>query len=100
MVLIRYNIWFLFDGGLWLGQVKLVPFSLIMSHLDTGNHHHQVIQLEPLEIWNHRGMGAGYGVFSVATCTSYTHHNVIIIIFILWILFLSVVEILIIVSGG
>ena len=71
-----------------------------MSHLEAGNHHRQVLKLEPLEVWYHRGIGVGYGVCSVATCTSYTHHNFIYLFFILWILFLSVVETLVIVSGG
>ena len=65
------------DGGLWLGQVKRVPFYLILAHLEAGNHHHQVLQLEPLEVWHHRVIDVGSGVCSVATCTSYTHHNVI-----------------------
>ena len=68
-----------YDGGLWLDQVKWVPFSLILAHLEAGNHHHQVIQLEPLEVWHHRGIGVGYGLCSVYTCTSYTHYNVIYI---------------------
>ena len=42
------------DGGLWLGHVKCVPFSLIMEHFEAGNYHHQVLQLEPLEVWYHR----------------------------------------------
>ena len=29
--------------GLWLIQIKLVPFSLIMSHLEEGKHHHKVL---------------------------------------------------------
>ena len=64
-------------GGLWLGQVKLVPFYLILSHLEAVNHHHQVLQLEPLGVWQHRVIGVGYEVCSVATCNSYTYCNVI-----------------------
>ena len=48
-----------------------------MSHLETVNHHHQVLQLEPLEVLYHRVIGFGYEVCSVATCTSYTHYNII-----------------------
>ena len=33
-----------FDGGLWLGQVKYVPFAVMMSRLEALNHHHQVLQ--------------------------------------------------------
>ena len=63
-----------FDGGLCLGQVKYVLFSLIMSNLEAGNHHHQVIQVEPLEVWHHRELIIGPRFFGVATCTSYTHY--------------------------
>ena len=77
------------DGELWLGQVKYVPFSLILAQFEAGNHHHQVLKLEPLEVWHHRGIDVGYGVCSVATCTSYTHYNVIDQFVILWIIFLS-----------
>ena len=38
------------DGGLWLGQVKCVPFALILSYLEAVNHHNQSIQLETLEV--------------------------------------------------
>ena len=59
-----------------------------------------MLQLETLELWHNRGIGESYGVYSVETCTSYTHYNVIDMFFILWIIFLSVVETLVIVSGG
>ena len=51
--------------------------SLILEHLEAGNHHHQVLQLEPLEVWHHRGIGVGSGVLSVATGTSYNRYNAI-----------------------
>ena len=38
------------DGGLWLVQVKCVPFDLMLAQLEAGNHQNQVIQLEPLEV--------------------------------------------------
>ena len=69
------------DGGLWLGHIKWVPFSLILSHLEAENHHNQVLQLETLEVWHYRGIFVGYGVFSVSTCTSYSHYNVIYLFF-------------------
>ena len=65
------------DGIFCIGQVKFVTFSLILAHLESGNHHHQVLQLETLEVWHHRGVGVGAGVCGVDTCTSYTHYNVI-----------------------
>ena len=65
------------DGELWLVQVKFVPFYLIMAHLESGNHHNRVLKLEPLEVLNNRGIGVDSWVLSVATCTSYTHYNVI-----------------------
>ena len=65
------------DGGLWLGQVKRVQFSLILEHSEAGNHHHQVLQLEPLGVCRHRGIRVDSGLCSVATCTSCIHYNVI-----------------------
>ena len=65
------------DGGLWIGQVKCVPFHLMLAHLEAVNHHNQVLQLEPLEVCNYRGIGIGSGVFNVATCTSNYNYNVI-----------------------
>ena len=88
------------DSGLKLGQVKLVPFSLILEHFEAENHNRQVISLEPLELCHNRLIGVGYEVCSVDTCTSYTHHKFIYLFFILWVLFLSVVETLVIFSGG
>ena len=71
-----------------------------MSHLEVEKHNHQVLQLEPLEVWYHKVIGVGYGVCSVATCTSYTCNNVIYLFFMLWIIFLSMVETLVIFSSG
>ena len=48
-----------------------------------------------------KGISVGYGVCDVATCTSYTHNIMLFISLVkLWILFLSMVETLVIVSGG
>ena len=58
------------DDVLWLGKVKYVPFTLIVAHLEAGNHHHQVLQLEPLKVWKHGVIGVGSGVYGVATCTT------------------------------
>ena len=38
------------DGGLWPGQIECVPYVTVMSPLGLGNHHHQVLQLKPLEV--------------------------------------------------
>ena len=48
-----------------------------MIDLEEGYHHHQVLQLEPLDVFHHRGVGFGYGVLSVDTFTSYPHYNII-----------------------
>ena len=42
------------DGDLWLGQVKYVLFDAVLENLEAINHHHQVLQLETLEVWFHR----------------------------------------------
>ena len=60
-------------GLLWLGQIKCVPFSLIIAHLEASNNHHWVVQLEPLEVWHHRVTVVGSGICDVATCNWYTH---------------------------
>ena len=65
------------DGVLWLDQVKCVPFSILLEHLEAVNHRHQVIQLEPLGVWYHRIIVVGPGVCGFSTCTTYTHYNVI-----------------------
>ena len=66
-----------FYGGLWLGQVKCVPFTLVLAHLEAVNHNHQVLQLEPLDVWHQRVIGVGSGVCGFSACTSYTYYNVI-----------------------
>ena len=53
-----------------------------------------------LEVCYHRGIGVVYGVFSVAACTIYTHHNFIYLFFHIMESIISVVENLVIVSGG
>ena len=42
------------DGDLCLGQFKCVTFAPFIANLEAENHHHQVLRLEPLEVWNHR----------------------------------------------
>ena len=44
---------FCFYGGLWPGQVECVPSSPKLEYLNVRNHHHQVLKLEPLEVWYH-----------------------------------------------
>ena len=83
MVFIGYNVFSCCDGGLWLGQVKFVPFSLMLAHLEEVKYYHQVLHLEPLDVWYHRGIGVGSGIYSVDTCTSYTHFNVIYLSFLI-----------------
>ena len=60
------------DCVLCIGQVKCVPFALVLANLE---HHHKELQLKPLEVCHHRIIGVGSGVYDVATCTSYTHYN-------------------------
>ena len=60
-----------------------------MPHLEAGKHHHQVLQLEPLDAWHHIGIGVGYRVCTVYTFTSYTHYNVIYIYFLYYELYFS-----------
>ena len=87
------------DGDLWLVQVKYVPFAPVLKSLETGNYHHQVLKLEPLEVLHHRQL------FMVLGSVVLIHvlFIPIIILFIslvkLLILFLSMVETLVIVSG-
>ena len=59
-----------------------------------------MIQLEPLELWHHRGIGVGSVIFSVASCTSYTHYNVIYLFYHIMDSVSLVVETLVIVYGG
>ena len=88
------------DVDLWIGQVKCVPLSSILSNLEAENHHYQVLQLQYLELWHHREL--------VLVLWSMMLLHVlgipIIILFIslvkFWILFISMVETLVIVAGG
>ena len=74
--------------------------SLILSHLEAGNHQYQVLQLEPLEVWYHRGIGVGLDYLVFLHALFIPIIMLFIYFFILWIMFLSVVETLVIVSGG
>ena len=42
------------DGDLWFVQIKCVPFASVMEKSEAGNHHHQVLQFEHLDVWHHR----------------------------------------------
>ena len=53
---------YFFNCGLCLVQVECVTFYSVLAHLKAVNYHLQVIQLEPLEVWHHRGIGVGSGV--------------------------------------
>ena len=89
-----------FDGDLWLGQVKCVPFAPVLEKLESVNHHYQVIKLEPLDVCHHRELVLvmWYVVLLPVIVTP------IIMLFIslvkLWILFLYMAEALVIVAGG
>ena len=43
-------------GDFFLVQVKCVSLDPILENLEAENHHHQVLKLEPLEVWHHRGL--------------------------------------------
>ena len=60
-------------GGLCLGQVKCVPFYLMMAPLEAVNHCYHMLQLEPLDVWYHIVIVVGSGVLVVATYNSYTY---------------------------
>ena len=47
------------DGRLWIGPVKFLPVSLMLTQLDAVNHHRQGIQLETLYVWHHMIIGVG-----------------------------------------
>ena len=38
---------------LCLDQVKFVPLAPVLENLEAENHHYQVLQLYPLEVWHH-----------------------------------------------
>ena len=88
-----------FDGDLWLGQVKCLLFSIMLENLEAGNHHHQVLQLEPFEVWQHSelvlvlGSEAFLPVLVIPIIMLFTS------LFKLCILFLSIVLTLVIVAG-
>ena len=65
------------DSGVWIGQVKCVPFALMLVHLEAGNHHNYVLQLDTMEVWHHIVIGVGSGICGIFNFTRYTHYNVI-----------------------
>ena len=87
------------DGGLWLGHIKSVPFSIIPAHLEAG----KII----IVCFNHNPCRCGtIGELVLVLGYAVLLHVLVIPIImlficfiILWILFLSVVETLFIVSG-
>ena len=42
------------DGDLQLRQIEFVPSDPILEQLEALNHHHNGLQVEPLEVWHHR----------------------------------------------
>ena len=71
-----------------------------MSNLETVNHHHKVLKLEPLELWYHCYLVLVIG--SVVLPHLLVIPIILLFIFLvkLWIIFLSMVETMVIVDGG
>ena len=87
------------DDDLWLGKVKYVPFYTNMENLEVGNYHHQVLQLEHLEVWYHRRLVLVLG--SVLLLSVLVIPIIILFISLVkaWVLFISMVKTLVIVAG-
>ena len=100
LVLTSYNIFSSFGFGLWHVQVECVPSYPALVPLEVVNCHHQVLKLEPLEMWYHRDLVLVMGSLVFITVLVLT----IILLFIslgrLWVMFLSVFETLVIVYGA
>ena len=79
------------DGELWLGQFKCVPLYTNLENLESGNYHHQVLQLEPLEVWNHRELVLVLGSVVLLSVLVIPIIRLFISIVKLWILFISMV---------
>ena len=88
------------DGDFWLGQVKCVPLAPVIVKLEAENYHHQVVQLEPLDVCHHRELVLvmWYVVLLPVIVTPIT--MLFISLVKLWILFLYMAEALVIVAGG
>ena len=88
------------NGDLWIGQVKCVPLSPVLENLEAENHHHQVLKLEPLEMWHHRKLVLVLGYMVFLTVLVIPVIMFFIYLLKLWILFISMVETLVVVTGG
>ena len=78
----------------------MCAISPILAHVEAGNHRHQVLELEPLEVWRHRELVLVMGSAVLLPVQGITMIMLFIYIVKLWIIFLSVVETLVVVSGG
>ena len=88
------------DGEFWLFQVKCVTFAPILENSEAGNHHHQVLQLEPLEVGRHRQSVLVMGSSVLLPVLVIPIIMLFISLVKLWITFLYTVETLIIVASG
>ena len=70
-----------------------------MENLEAGNYHHQVLQLEPLEVWHHSRLVLVLG--SVLLLSVLVIPIIILFISLVkaWVLFISMVKTLVIVAG-
>ena len=88
------------DGDLWLGKVKYVPLDPVMEKWEAENHHHQVLQLEPLEVWHHRELVLILGSVVLLPVLVIPIIMVFISLVKLCIIFIYMVETLVIVFRG
>ena len=103
MVFIRYNIWFLLwwwlvDWTCWM--CTICTYNPNLEPLEVVNHNRQVPQLETLEVWGHSQLVL---VIAPVVFLSVIVLPMIVLFISLgkwWILFLSVVTILVIFDGG
>ena len=71
-----------------------------MENLEVENNHPPVVQLEPLEVWHHRELLLVMGHVVFISILFIPIIMLFIFLVKLWVIFLSMVETLVIVSGG
>ena len=80
--------------------IQCVSFAPVLENLEAGNYHHQVLQLEPLEVWHHRELVLVMGYAVLIPVLVITIIMLFISLVKTWIMFLSMVETLVIVDSG
>ena len=85
---------------MWVVNVEYLPFVAVMAQLEVVNHHYKVLQLEPLEVWNHGGLVIVMGYIVLLPVLVLPMPRLFISLVTLLVPFISIVETLVIFDSG